>query len=340
MDDVETDPPLFGYEWNERDPFPDELRDLLVTITCLDPKTLHPTQIGTGMIMQAHQDRALVLTAAHVITNGVHVFQNLETRQRAHPTTPRDFLSLADVSAASHALRAIVQNGARTDFCRVAFVVWDDAADLAILAIVPQGDEPSDFFQWRMLLSAHDPSAGDLVVVCGFADFDTEIGTADAERSTLSCRPVMRVGKVTEIHTDGTIWVRSKCVEISAPTFSGMSGGPAFLFQAHSAEPLVFGLLSQSLGGSSDPREFDADAWDRSKATRPSMLAVLPRRITPLPDGGQMVKLDFTVSGKAINDEIDPARFADDLSWTQKSPGDDLGSHEDDQGYPPELPMR
>lgn len=306
--------PLFGWHWNESEGFPDGLRDLLATITCMHPVNHAPIQVGSGFIIQSRGNRALILTAAHVITQGVRAFQNSHVRERAHRTIPPDFLPAEQVSAATPALRVIVQNGNRVDFCRVAYVLWDEPADLAILAVVPQDLDHTDLFQTHLKLGAYDPKIGDLVTIAGFAQFKTEATGDHQWTGTFSRRPVFRVGKVTNLHPEGTTWVRSPCVEATMPTFSGMSGGPAFIYREDGGEPLVFGLLSESSGASSNPREHDPDAWDRSKATRPSFFSVLPRRITGLlSNGGQLVDLKFTVSGKAVNDEIDSTLFDADL---------------------------
>ena len=313
-------PPLFGWQWNQLEDFPDEERNVLATITCMQPRTLEPTQIGSGFVIQSRGNRGLILTAAHVITEGVQVFQNRDTRRRAHPTTPRDFLPPKELSAATSALRVIIQNGNRVEFCRVGYVVWDEAADLAILAVVPQNESVSDLFEWHMRLGATDPVVGDLVATMGFAEFRTESDAGDPWKGAITRRPIFRVGKVTCLHPEGAGLIRSPCLETTMPTFSGMSGGPAFLLPSGGSEPLVCGLLSHSGAMSSNPLEHHPDAWDRSKGTQPSTIALLPRRISgPCPDGSQVVKFKFTVSGKAVNEEIDTQIFAGDSAWIQDS---------------------
>lgn len=243
-----SDPPLFGMEWNETDGFPEDLRNVIATITCLSPTGL--VQIGSGVIIQGNGNRATVLTAAHVITEGVKAFQNTRSRKRAHPTTPADFLQTETVSAATTSLRVIVQNMERRDACRVGLVLWDEAADLAVLMIVPQDDDVTDFFQWHMKLSARDPAVGDLVVVGGYCEFENEVDAVEVGRGVISHRAICRIGKMTMLHPDGTTWVRSPCIDATMPTFSGMSGAPAFIDPGKGGEPQLFGLLSQSIGSS------------------------------------------------------------------------------------------
>lgn len=310
----DKNPPLFGWEWNQSEEFPDELRNVLATITCLNPGSFQSTQIGSGFVIQSRGARALILTAAHVITEGVRAFQNT-ARGRAHRTIPPDFLPPEEVSAATRALRAIVQNGDRVHLCRVAAVMWDQPADLAILAVTTQPDEAADLFQWHLKFAATDPNVGDLIAIAGFTDFTTQSEAEPHWKGLVSRRPILRIGKVTDLHPDGTFLVRSPCIEATMPTFSGMSGGPAFLYSPGS-EMRVFGLLSASSGGSSDPTAPDPDAHDRSKANRPSTFSIIPRTIEgPFADGAQLASLKFTISGKALNDEIDPTLFQHDWSW-------------------------
>ncbi|MET3836297.1 hypothetical protein ABIB58_001639 [Brevundimonas sp. UYEF29] len=310
----DAEPPLFGFEWNQFEEFPDEARDVVVAIICLNQQG-EPTQIGSGFFVRSEGSRALIVTAAHVITEGVRAFQNSRRRIRAHSTTPSDFLAPEVVSAASSDLRVIVTNGHRADLCLVAHIAWDEASDLAVLAIVPSDDSVIDLFDSRLDVAESDPRVGDIIGVIGYAEFETNRDEGDISKGILRRRMLIRIGKALEVHQGGFMRVTVPCVEGSMPTFSGMSGGAAFVLPALGENFRVFGLLSRSDGSSSNPSDPDPASWDRSKNTRRSIFASLRRTVVPTGDGGQLVTLGFTFSGTAINTEVDQARVANLAAW-------------------------
>jgi hypothetical protein len=305
-----SEPPLFDYQWNELDPFPAILRDLIVSIVGIGKKgKLLP--IGTGFVIQARGDRAIVLSAAHNIHDAIREIQY--PYRLSNPTTPKEFLAPEEISAASNALRVLVERRDRFDLCRVAQVAWDANSDLAFLTIVPQDDGDSELFEGRLKIGPADPLQGDVVGVLGFADHSPYTNSTAEPDGVLTRRPVFRVGRVTHVGPEGIGWHKSPCVESTIPVFDGMSGGAAFTHR-DGEELLVFGVIAGDVGDSSERGKVDPMKMDRSVAGR-SYLRLLPREITPSPDGSQIVSLRFTVSGTAVNPEIPVEKFAGDLSW-------------------------
>lgn len=305
---------LGSMKWVEPSEFPEGSHEGVVTIVGIGPDKSFK-EIGTAFIIQRRRDRAIALTAAHNIHDAIREVQNPSGRH--HPSTPPEFLPEREISAGSSALRAIVISGNRVEACLIGEVFWDEDADLAALTLLAPDSTDHDLFRTHFTIAASDPVPGDLVCVLGFCGYKSTMRVIQDEQGTIEHQRVMRIGSVVEIHSSGLRRNSSPQVEATMPTYSGMSGGPCFrVGPTETVE--VFGILSTSAGRFTDPQKDLDDPIKRDHSVAcSSKFAILPRKVTKLADGSQVVDLAMRITGIARNPDIDAERLQMDWQWLE-----------------------
>lgn len=308
---------LGPYEWVDPPEYPIGSHEGIVTLVVIGPDKML-TEIGTAFIIQSRQDKAIAMTAAHNIHDGVRLAQR--PYRRHHPSTPSEFLPEQTISAGSSAMRAIVISGDRVEVCLIGDVIWDQDADLAVLTILTPDPMDRDLFRSHFTIAASDPLPGDMVCVLGFCGYQSTMYVIQDHQGTLEHQRVMRIGTVVDIHSGGLRRNSSPYVEATMPTYAGMSGAPCFLVgPTQTAE--VFGILSSSGGSSSSAQDDIDDPIKRDHRVRgSSMFAVIPREVIKLDGGSQVVRLAIHISGTARNPDVDSARLEVDWQWIETGP--------------------
>tara|TARA_R110002050_G_scaffold504_18_gene3429 strand:+ start:2297 stop:3115 length:819 start_codon:yes stop_codon:yes gene_type:complete len=243
-----------------------------------------PKLIGTGFIVAANSDHAIVITAAHNFHEGVRNAQF--PKDYRHPSALPEFLK--EISIDPSKVRAVHRKQQAVEVCVIEFVAWDEASDLAVMKIVPQ-DRVSNRFDTFFRMKRESVEVGSEVGLIGYGDMAVVSEQMDGDKGQFSTesRVVFRRGVITKIHPEGYSLCRTRCVETNIPVFSGMSGGPVFIIPDDDEDMIPFGLVSF------DPEPEGVSAkYDRSIAGR-SVAAMLPTRITEITTDKRGVLFNF-----------------------------------------------
>jgi hypothetical protein len=149
-------------------------------------------------------------------------------------------------------LRIVYQLGSRVEACVLEGAVWGvnrRKGDLAVFTITAQDPTDKTLLRTAFRLSNISPAVGELVGVAGYGSMETvfEERNGPLECYGLSRRLVLRAGRVKAIHTEGHALCRTPCIEITAPVFPGMSGGPAFTLGLGDEAIAPFGVISTGI---------------------------------------------------------------------------------------------
>lgn len=289
-----SDAPLFGFEWNEI--ALDRARERGIFTIVAATRDGRYVPVGTGFVLRATGPFALAASAAHVFSH-IRALQKSSPRT-SHPSAlflPPDKPVDLDLGKVT----AVFADGDSAQFARIIALAFDERTDVAVLQLQDQHGPTGRPFDAEVLLHDRLPEVGSLVGVVAYADLDSE-ARADG-LSSLTRRPVCRVGRVLAVHPDGTRLCRGPCIETSIPVYSGMSGGIAALYTPDKPAR-AFGFVC------SDPDEDTIAKQDRSIAGR-SLIAKLPcTAIEPLPDNKHLAKFEFipsSVSGTFVTLQAD-----------------------------------
>lgn len=279
--------PLFQFEWNQAEEA-QELEPGLFTVVAKDT-TGKFHAVGTGFVVIARDDIALALSAGHVLLE-VQSLQD-SRKERSHHSTLAEFAPPKrpiDVSLSGLAMLTRVGPDVLTS--RVDGLALDELGDVAVMQLRPQHRVGSAAALRQFMLEDRDPNIGDLVCIASYADLACE--TQGPNQFQLARKPILRVGKVTQVFPEGQRLCRGPCFETSIPVFSGMSGSPVIYYDSLGAMRAL-GLVC------SDP---DADGPvknDRSVAGR-SLVARLPvQRLSGTAKGRQEVVMSFAPTSVA-----------------------------------------
>jgi S1-C subfamily serine protease len=161
-------PILHDFEWNEAEgPTSDWAHEGFVALVAWTPDRAIRL-IGSGFVISACNDHALLVTAAHNLS---YAHQVQLGPRRAHPTALPEFLPAeAPLSLDRRHLRALYRKGTHVEACIVTFAAWDEWADVGILKIIPEASKDEPFFQREMGLAHEAPAIGDIMGLIGYAD--------------------------------------------------------------------------------------------------------------------------------------------------------------------------
>ncbi|WP_177171096.1 trypsin-like peptidase domain-containing protein [Nitrosospira multiformis] len=206
----------------------DDFRPCLVAFVAFDHGN-KPGLAGTGFIIGTGENIALVITAKHVLTEGVLNIQR---------PVPRYAPSAIFVPASSLApaiekekLRAMWLDGTRGEAMTIPHCSYNDVLDIACCILLPQEITETPFmFRGVIPLDTARPSVGDIVHTVSLDAMDVIDHAHSAPFSgprpfTASQRISIRRGLVTGVYPDGFRQYRWPCFTTSIPVEPGMSGG-------------------------------------------------------------------------------------------------------------------
>jgi len=252
--------------------------------------------LGSGFIVQADRQRALIATAAHVVDQ-ISRYQGPVCR--AHPTALPDFLPEPREIELEHR-DLLVITGTNQGPIRPVRVtglrVFRDC-DVGLVMVAPQNEEREEFT--HRLATVALPFAvncGDAVAVFSNAELggiDERAGPGNGDRHLrLERLPTVRIGRIIAIHAEGTMLNRAPCVETTIPVTEGMSGGAAFVVDDQGTLR-AFGVISAS----SDTEATGIDG---------SVLAFLPPQAEEALPGGAIAMTFHGDPKLAIGELADP----------------------------------
>lgn len=218
----------------------DEFRACLVGILAFDHAQV-PDLAGTGFVIgvlnidtpKTIADIAIVLTAKHVLTEGVLNIQR---------PVPRHAPSALFVPASAKApllheekLRAIWMGSQSGDMLYARHLSYHNSEDIACCLLAPQASYATQFKPVSIPLDTARPSVGDVVHLVsqggmGISNRLPPTGIrGTGQQFSVRRRISIRIGTVTAIYPHGFRQYPWQCFTTSIPTEPGMSGGFVYL---------------------------------------------------------------------------------------------------------------
>ncbi len=268
---IGLDPPLFGFEWNQINA-PAEAENLVLLLAYDRDGNL--STVGTGFIVHGQGRTAFCISAAH---NFTHIRDKLQQRRPLHhPSALPMFLPPPKLHIGQDHVIAVCTEGGKPATANVVGAAFVEAADIAVFRLELQEPHAADgsYFASQLAPSDQVPAVGAVVGVIGYCEHKIEEITDD--RVTVNRMLTCRIGRVVQHHPTGHMLCRGPCLETTIPTYGGMSGGPAFVYN-HRPDGFhinPFGVICHA----DVPADIE-DHLDRSKPSN-TVIALLPLTVT------------------------------------------------------------
>ncbi|MDO9372399.1 MAG: trypsin-like peptidase domain-containing protein [Gammaproteobacteria bacterium] len=220
----------------------DEFRPCLVGFLAFDHGQV-PGLAGTGFVTSSFNfapnktiaDLALVITAKHVLTEGVLKIQRPDPRHAPSAL----FIPASAKTPLLHEekLRAVWMGHESGDLLYARHLTYHDSSDIACCLLTPQEEYATQFAPAQIPLDTTRPSVGDVVHMV--SQGGRQITDADrlpptgakgiGQQFTVRRRVSIRIGTVTAIYPQGFRQYPWQCFTTSIPVEPGMSGGFVYL---------------------------------------------------------------------------------------------------------------
>jgi hypothetical protein len=208
------------------------LRPALIAFAAYN-RDLEAQFIGSGFIAAGTPDYALVITAKHVLVDGV------VRHQRPHPSHAASALFVPKKSnlpsISPDRLKAAWIGSEHAGLMNVAHIAFNDSLDIATCMITPQELEPPPFTPMSLPLDTERPQVGEIVHMISHDNLRIAELEPPEDRSgrgqliEIEKRISLRVGVVTNSYPKGVRGFKWPCFTTSIPAEPGMSGGLVFL---------------------------------------------------------------------------------------------------------------
>lgn len=273
------------WQWNELEMDAAFYRGLILVMAF--GRNGEPVPVGTGFIVKSDGGKATAMTAAHVLAE----VRRMQTGNPRHSRTALEMFlpSPKEVDIDRMKLQAFIWNGqGGAEGFPVTGIAFDEGSDMAILTLARAAENAPAIPRYEFAPGDGAPNIGTMLGVLSFGDLGVQDyeNNGDERKFSLQIRPVLRVGRVTEIFPAGNRLCKGPCIETSIPVYSGMSGGPVFVWdEAGKIKPIALVC--------SDPDPDGEQKQDTSQAGA-SIMALLPTETVAFPGGRQYTKFDFT----------------------------------------------
>jgi trypsin-like peptidase len=274
--------------WNEAEvPHGNAVRSGLVSLLVIKDN-LSLELIGTAFLITAEGNRATAVTAAHCFE---------EIRKLLHPNSKHHTTALPEFLPGPKELnlkqvKALYEDDNQVFACTIEQAYWDPTTDLAVFTLLAPVESP-DLFHTFCWIDDQIPLVGEQVAAVGYADMKVNHHDPNSKSGTMQRRLVIRLGRVEGVYPTGHYMLKTPCVEMTVPVFSGMSGGLVARFGANGTQMQPFGIVSHS----PDPQPL----YDRSQSGH-SMCAILQATKTPLSEKKQEIQMPMTFWGYGKTD--------------------------------------
>jgi hypothetical protein len=199
-----------------------------------------PDIAGTGFIVGADIDLAIVITAKHVLTEGVLSIQ----RPAARHAPSALFVPTSSKMPQAHEekLRAFWVGADSSDLLYVRHFSYNDSLDIACCVLEPQESCLSKFKPISIPLDTRRPSVGDVVYMVSQGGMEISNRQAPTgvrgtgQQFSIHRRINIRIGTVTAVYPQGFRQYPWQCFTTSIPAEPGMSGG--FVYMPHEGKPI------------------------------------------------------------------------------------------------------
>jgi hypothetical protein len=206
----------------------ESLRPTLVSFLT-DDHARNPGIAGTGFIVAASNELAMVLTAKHVLSEGV---LGIQKPYRNH-SIPSLLLpaSTTTPSLRHQKVKALYMNSQFADLFNVLHASYNDILDIALCLIEIRSSSNTKFEPLAIPIHPVTPKVGDVVQMISLIHPVAKITTTPIEDSradqslALSRKVSIRIGRVTALYPRGFRQYKWPCFTTSIPAEPGMSGG-------------------------------------------------------------------------------------------------------------------
>jgi hypothetical protein len=192
-----------------------------------------PSFAGTGFVIAGDSEMAVVISAKHVLEEGVTRIQRPESVVAATNLYVLSRLTRPSLDKAS--LKASWMGSSHSLMLDALHVEYTDALDLALCLLVRQENEISPFLPASIPVDVTIPKEGDIVHLVSFDQMrvDEHAAPQDASGSgqviSVHRRVRIRRALVTGVYQKGLRQYRWPCFTTSAPMEPGMSGGFVYM---------------------------------------------------------------------------------------------------------------
>jgi len=184
---------------------------------------------GTGFLIAVGLDTGLVVTAKHVLSEGVFGIQH------PHPRFARSSLfippSALSPSLDPKRLHAAWMGAHSALVADVIHATYTETLDIALCIVIPQKEEEFDAAV-SIPLDASVPIEGETVYIVSQAELQVDSEVIGEPKWSFEFsmyrRLAVRAAVVTGVHQDGYRQYKWPCFTTSAPVQAGMSGGFVF----------------------------------------------------------------------------------------------------------------
>ncbi len=276
----------------------ESFRPTLVGFLAFDKDRI-PQLVGTGFIVAAESEFALVISAKHVLTEGVL------RAQRPVPSHAPSALIVHErdiiPSIEPDRLKVVWMGTTNSATLNAIYVNYNDTFDIAGCIVVPQERE-SITLRVPIPLDTNEPSLGDVVHMVSMEGMAVDELTPPQERDgkgqkiSIFRRISIRVGIVTGVYPKGFRQYKWPCFTTSIPAKPGMSGGFVFL-PKDGTTIAACGIVCADNSTDEAHRDFlkcgesvIASAWPTLSLRFPLSIPSDPK--TPNPTLLEMVRLD------------------------------------------------
>jgi hypothetical protein len=216
--------------WSEFNPDNHGLDAAMVALLAWNRRSREPSILGTGFVIGAWGQYALVACARHCLEYAVRVQTPYSSH---HASSPRDFVFGPRLSIDASHLRVIYASRNAVDVCRVIYASAVDQLDVAVIII--QSQDGNDItFETRVDIDTSLPTPEADILLLSFADLgvsEWSISEDKVEKIILRRRVSALWGKIVSVYPHGLRHYRFPCFTTTAPVTAGMSGGICAYFE-------------------------------------------------------------------------------------------------------------
>ncbi|MBI1318985.1 MAG: hypothetical protein GC168_08550 [Candidatus Hydrogenedens sp.] len=277
-----------------------KMRSALICILAFD-RWRQPNLFGTGFVATKQNAHSLIITAKHVLTEGVARFQALsyESAPSALFRPPRTDQPSTD----SARLKMVWICSGNGEMLNVMHISYNDTIDIACCVATPQDDCLSNFRPTSICLDTTVPSVGSVVHIISHDAMEQSEDTPPTNNSgngheiTLRKRVSIREGVVTSVHQNGYRQYKWPCFTTSIPVDPGMSGG--FVSMPHDGDTIsAVGIVSAD--GSCPESRIDTNKCGESviACMWPALALRVPETIPSTPTTKLYTIYEMMKSGK------------------------------------------
>jgi len=179
---------------------------------------------GSGFIIGAGSGFAAVITAKHVLFEGVSRIQRPHSMSAPSAIFVPESIKQPNIEPAS--LKALWMGSSHAAMLDVVSVEYNESTDSCCCLVAASDSDQRTFKPTAIPLDTSIPSRGDVVHMVSQASFSVATEGVKHERVLQVRKAVsMRVGVVTNVHPKGLRQYKWPCFTTSIPAEPGMSGG-------------------------------------------------------------------------------------------------------------------